>query len=127
MNSKTSGFRRLRRAALVGLAAGAVAAPSSVAGNYIAGYTDFPNALRLQQEPAFIAGYTDFPNALRVADARGAASLVARPIASSDESSTSTFDWSDAGIGAGATLGAGLLLLGTGVVLRNRTRTVRTH
>jgi hypothetical protein len=156
MNSKTSGFRRLRSAALLGLAVAAVAAPSAAAGNYIAGYTDFPNALRvadarlqqqssyiagytdfpnalrvadarLQQQSSYIPGYTDFPNALRVADARGTGSAIARPTVSPAQSSPSTFNWSDAGIGAGATLGAGLLLLGTGVALRSRIRTVRTH
>ena len=127
MDGKTPRFRRLRGGALIGLAAAAVAAPSAQAGNYIAGYTDFPNALRLQHHSSYIAGFTDFPNALRVADARGAGSTVARATASPAQSSTSTFNWSDAGIGAGATVGAGLLLLGTGVALRNRTRTVRTH
>jgi hypothetical protein len=145
MNSKPSRFQRLRSGALIGLAAAAVAAPSAQAGKYIAGYTDFPNALRLQHHSSYIAGYTDFPNALRlqhrssyiagftdfpnalrVADARGTGP-VARPTASPVQSSTSTFNWNDAGIGAGAILGAGLLLLGTGVVLRNRTRAVRMH
>ena len=108
MNGKTPRFRRLRGGALIGLVAAALAAPSAEAGKYI-------------------AGFTDFPNALRVADARGAGSAVVQPTASPAQSSTSTFSWNDAGIGAGATLGVGLLLLGMGVALRNRTRTVRTH
>ena len=48
MNGKTPRFRRLRGGALIGLVAAALAAPSAEAGKYIAGYTDFPNALRLQ-------------------------------------------------------------------------------
>lgn len=124
MTGKLSRARRLRSGALIALAAAAVAAPAADAGKYIAGYTDFPNALRLQHESTYIAGYTDFPNALRVADARGTKSAIA---ATNATQSTSTFDWGAAGIGAGTTVGAGLLLLGTGVALRGRTRIVRMH
>jgi hypothetical protein len=127
MNAKAPRFRRLRSGALIGLAAAAVAAPSAEAGKYIAGYTDFPNALRLQHQSSYIAGYTDFPNALRLSDARGTASAVARSTAGPAQSSGSTFNWGDAGIGAGSAIGAGLLLLGMGVALRSRIRTVRTN
>jgi hypothetical protein len=146
MNAKVRRSRRLRNGVLLGLAAAAVAAPSAGAGkyiagytdfpnalrlqhqsSYIAGYTDFPNALRLQHQSSYIAGYTDFPNALRLADARGTGSAVARSTAGPAQSSGRTFNWGDAGIGAGSALAAGLLLLGMGVALRSRIRTVRTH
>jgi hypothetical protein len=127
MNVKVSCFRRLRNGALIGLAAAAVAAPSAGAAKYIAGYTDFPNALRLQHQSSYIAGYTDFPNALRLADVRATAAAPARSTAGPAQSSASTFNWGDAGIGAGSAIGAGLLLVGMGVAFRSRTRTVRTH
>jgi transcription elongation factor len=133
MTAKVSRLRRLRTGALIGLAAAAVAASSAEAGNYIPGYTDFPNALRVadslrvQHQSRYIAGYTDFPNALRVADARGTGSAIARSKATSVEASSTTFNWGDAGIGAGTTVGVGLLLLGSGLAVRGRARMVRTH
>ena len=102
----------------------AAAAPvaSAQAGNYIPGYTDFPNALRvadqLQQEK-YIAGYTDFPNWLRFAPP-GTISVATPTI--SRAATSPGFDWGDAGVGAGVTAAAALLLVGTAVGLRRRTR-----
>jgi hypothetical protein len=88
---------------------------------YIAGYTDFPNALRVadEQQPKFIPGYTDFPNALRLAPAK---SNPTAPILASD-ASASNFHWADAGVGAGVTATAAILLVGgLSVALRRRRR-----
>lgn len=88
---------------------------------YIAGYTDFPNALRVadEQRPEFTPGYTDFPNALRLAPP-GMSRMA--PIVVSN-ASASGFHWADAGVGAGVTATAAILLVGgLSVALRRRSR-----
>jgi hypothetical protein len=102
-----------------------VAASSAQAGSFIPGYTDFPNALRVadEQRSEFIAGYTDFPNWLRLAPPGSIRASVPVRISSSEAQSASGFDWADAGIGAGVTAAAAILLVGgLSVTLRKRSR-----
>jgi len=91
------------------------------AGQFIPGYTDFPNALRVadQQRAAFIPGYTDFPNALRLAPA---GTVQTAPIVVASAPSPTGFDWGDAGVGAGVAATTLLALAGLSVSLRRRGR-----
>jgi hypothetical protein len=99
-----------------------VAASSAQAGSFIPGYTDFPNALRVadEQRSEFIPGYTDFPNWLRLAPP-GTIRAASPVRISSEVQSVSGFDWADAGIGAGVTAAAAILLVG-GLTLTVRKR-----
>jgi hypothetical protein len=118
------GRTRFTAKLVLGLALAAAAPVASAqAGQYIPGYTDFPNALRVAdqlQQQKYIAGYTDFPNWLRFAPP--GTIKVATPTISAAAASPPGFDWGDAGVGAGVTAGAALLLVGTAAGLRRRTR-----
>lgn len=124
-------LRKPLRVASVVFALAAAVGPSAQAADekFIPGYTDFPNALRIETSPAgdrFTPGHTDFPNHLRVDSvydrARGNSgadgSVVVVPAAEAGG-----FDWIDAGIGAGGA--TGLLLLAAGVALLTLRRPVR--
>jgi hypothetical protein len=113
------------------------AAAASGGPQFIPGYTDFPNALRVADEiragtssaAVSIPGYTDFPNALRlqgnaplthtqlVQIARAVSNLT--PQVATD--SAPGFDWGAAGIG-GAVVGGVLLALTAMAVAVSRTR-----
>jgi hypothetical protein len=102
-----------------------VAASSAQAGSYIPGYTDFPNALRVadEQRSEFIPGYTDFPNWLRFAPPGTIRAAEPVRVSSTEAQAVSGFDWADAGIGAGVTAAAAILLVGgLSVTLRKRSR-----
>jgi hypothetical protein len=110
----------LRFAVLAILAAVVVAAGAGVvrASTYIPGVTDFPNALRLeQQHEPFIAGKTDFPNALRVETRSSSSGAVAK--------SDSGIDWSDTGIWLSASLAA--IGLAGSVTIMRRMRHIRAN
>jgi hypothetical protein len=103
----------------------AVAASSAQAADFIPGYTDVPNALRVadEQRSEFIPGYTDFPNWLRFAPPGTIRPAVPVRVSSSETRPISGFDWADAGIGAGVTASAAILLVGgLSVTLRRRHR-----
>jgi hypothetical protein len=115
---------------------------------FIPGYTDFPNALRVADEQAsktssqassqtgFIPGYTDFPNALRVADEQRSTFIpgytdfpnalrLAQPgtvrlptVVVKTTSADSGFNWDDAGIGALSVLASAII--GAGLILSAR-------
>jgi hypothetical protein len=124
--------RPLRVASAVfAIAAATVPAAQAADEKFIPGYTDFPNALRIESGSGaagerFLPGHTDFPNHLRVESvydrARGNSgadtTVVVVPAAE-----TRGFDWIDAGIGAGGA--AGLLLLAAGVALLAIRRPIR--
>lgn len=111
---------------VLGLAfAVAVAASSAQAASFIPGYTDFPNALRVadEQRSEFIPGYTDFPNWLRLAPPGTIRAATPVRVSASETQAASGFDWADAGIGAGVTGAAAILLVGgLSVSLRRRNR-----
>jgi hypothetical protein len=124
--------RPLRVATIVfALAVAIVPAAQAQDEKFIPGYTDFPNALRVESNSGnagerFLPGHTDFPNHLRVESvydsARGNSgadtTVVVVPAAE-----TRGFDWTDAGIGAGGA--AGLLLLAAGIALLAIRRPIR--
>ena len=123
--------RPLRVASVVfALAAAVVPAAQAADEKFIPGYTDFPNALRIESSgPAgegFTPGHTDFPNHLRVdsvydrarGDSGAKETVVVVPAAEARG-----FDWIDAGIGAGGA--TGLLLLAAGVAMLALRRPVR--
>jgi hypothetical protein len=106
-------IRRLRVTTL-GLALAAIVVPAAQAqgDQFIPGYTDFPNALRLEHAPAqvqgFTAGHDDFPNHLRVEsvyDRARANSGADEPVIVIAASDARSFDWTDAGVGAGGAAG----------------------
>lgn len=111
------------------LAAAIVPAAQAADEKFIPGYTDFPNALRIETSPGgerFTPGHTDFPNHLRVDSvydrARGN-SGADRKVVVVPAAEARGFDWIDAGIGAGGA--TGLLLLAAGVALLALRRPVR--
>jgi hypothetical protein len=112
---------RLTAATALAVVVSGTALGTAAAGDYIPGYTDFPNALRLQKQEKqseFIPGYTDFPNALRLRDSyakRAHASVAAR--VTNDDSG---FDWGTAGIGIGASLSALIAAAGVTITVRRR-------
>ena len=124
--------RPLRVASVVfALAAAAVPAAQAADEKFIPGYTDFPNALRIESSTGavgerFLPGHTDFPNHLRVDSvydrARGNSGGDGEIVVVTAAESRG-FDWIDAGIGAGGA--AGLLLLAAGVALLALRRPVR--
>jgi len=120
------GRTRIIAKLVLGLAiAIAVAASSAQAGSFIPGYTDFPNALRVadEQRSEFIAGYTDFPNWLRLAPPGTIRAATPVRIPVSDARVAPGFNWADAGVGAGVTAVAAILLVGgLSVTLRRRGR-----
>jgi hypothetical protein len=129
--------KRLRVAIVaVGLAAAAVPAAYAQDDEFIPGYTDFPNALRIdgtasnakadRNRSSFAPGHTDFPNHLRVEsvyDRARANSGADRQIVVVPAADARGFDWIDAGIGAGGA--AGVILLAAGTALLALRRPVR--
>jgi hypothetical protein len=116
--------RMMVQLALVLLVA-AVGASTARADRFIPGYTDFPNALRVadEQRSEFIPGYTDFPNWLRLAPTGTIRAATPVRISASETQAASGFNWADAGIGAGVTAAAAILLVGGfSVSLRRRSR-----
>jgi hypothetical protein len=120
------GRTRIIAKLVLGLAiAVALAASSAQAAGFIPGYTDFPNALRVadEQRSEFIPGYTDFPNWLRLAPPGTIRAAVPVRIPAADARVGSEFNWADAGVGAGVTAAAAILLVGgLSVTLRRRGR-----
>jgi hypothetical protein len=124
-------LRKPLRVASVVFALAAAVGPSAQAADekFIPGYTDFPNALRIETSPAgerFTPGHTDFPNHLRVDSvydrARGNSGADGKVVVV-PAAEASGFDWIDAGIGAGGA--TGLVLLAAGVALLALRRPVR--
>jgi hypothetical protein len=111
-------LRKTFRAAIVTTAVAAALVPAAQAQDdeFIAGYSDFPNALRVEGSGTFVPGHSDFPNHLRVDSAydrvRGDTGVEERVVL---VPAGGGFDWTDAGIGAGGA--AGLILLATGGAL----------
>jgi hypothetical protein len=111
-------LRKTVRTTIVASALAAALVPAAQAQDeeFIPGYTDFPNALRVESSGAFVPGHSDFPNHLRVASvydhARGNGGVEERVVL---VPAGGGFDWTDAGIGAGGA--AGLILLATGGAL----------
>ena len=113
--------RQLRVASVAfGLAAALVPAAQAQDEEFIPGYTDFPNALRIESAAStnakrFTPGHTDFPNHLRVEsvyDRARANSGADERVVLVPAADARGFDWIDAGIGAGGA--AGVLLLAAG-------------
>ena len=119
------------RVAGVTLALAAIGAPAAQAQaeRFIPGYSDFPNALRIEGGSAvgrFTPGHSDFPNHLRVAsvyDRARANGGAAEDVVVIAAPNVGGFDWTDAGIGAGGA--AGVLLLAAGVAALTVRRPVR--
>ena len=106
---------RLKRIAL-GLAVAAVAAPTAQAAVYVDGPTPGVQAgyIRAASKPGITAA------GAALANQRHDALFVTPQVA---QSTGSSFNWSDAGIGASVSFGAALLLLTlVGLSRRNRTR-----
>ena len=117
-----STLRKTIRTTIVASALAAVLVPAAQAQNeeFIPGYTDFPNALRVEsnaQNPTFTPGHSDFPNHLRVDSiydrARGNGDTQEPIVVVPAESGG--FDWVAAGIGAIGALG--LILMTGGALL----------
>ena len=91
---------------------------------FIPGYSDFPNALRIESDTTFVPGHSDFPNHLRVQstyDRSRANAGVDETVVLVPTAAPGGFDWLDAGIGAGGALGLVLLAIGgTMLVLHRR-------
>jgi hypothetical protein len=127
MRSKTSKPLRVAGVAFV-LAAAAVPAAQAQDEQFIPGYTDFPNALRLESDgsaTSFTPGHSDFPNHLRVASVYDRAREHIgsdRPIVIAQASESRGLDWTDAGLGAGGAAGVILLATGVAVLLRRPVR-----
>lgn len=111
-------LRKTVRTTIVASALAAALVPAAQAQDedFIPGYTDFPNALRVESSGTFVPGHSDFPNHLRVDSvydqARGNGGVEERVVL---VPAGGGFDWTDAGIGAGGA--AGLILLATGGAL----------
>jgi hypothetical protein len=124
-----STLRKTIRTTIVASALAAALVPAAQAQNeeFIPGYTDFPNALRVEsdaQSSTFTPGHSDFPNHLRVDSiydrARGNGeqeSIVVVP------AEAGGFDWVAAGIGASGALG--LILMTGGALLALHRRPTR--
>ena len=127
MGSRTSKPLRVAGVAFA-LAAAAVPAAQAQDEQFIPGYTDFPNALRLESDgPAtsFTPGHSDFPNHLRIESVYDRAREHIgsdRPIVVAPASEAAGLDWFDAGLGAGGTAGMILLATGVAVLLRRPVR-----
>ena len=127
MRSRTSKPLRVAGVAFA-LAAAAVPAGQAQDEQFIPGYTDFPNALRLESDgstTSFTPGHSDFPNHLRVASVYDRAREHIgsdRPIVVAQASEARGLDWSDAGLGAGGAAGVILLATGVAVLLRRPVR-----
>ena len=99
---------------------------------FIPGYTDFPNALRVEsdaQNPTFTPGHSDFPNHLRVDSIYDRARVnggVQEPVVAAPTAEAGGFDWLDAGIGAGGAVGLILVAAGGALLALNRRPTRRT-
>ena len=120
------------RVATVALTLAAAVVPAAQAQDerFVPGYTDFPNALRVETDSQrgaarFTPGHSDFPNHLRVASvydrARGNTGLD-RPLVTVTAADSRGFDWIDAGIGAGGAAGVLLLAAGGALALRRPVR-----
>jgi hypothetical protein len=124
-----STLRKTVRGAIVALAVAAALAPAALAqeDEFIPGYTDFPNALRIESETGetFVPGHTDFPNHLRFDSeydrARYQSGLYGGVITVRRVSPG--FDWNDAAIGAGGA--AVVLILGAGLAALALRRPIR--
>jgi hypothetical protein len=124
-----STLRKTIRATILGLAIAGALVPAAQAQEeeFIPGYTDFPNALRIETDSSetFVPGHTDFPNHLRFDSeydrARFQSGLYGGVITVRRVSPG--FDWNDAALGAGgATV---VLLLGTGLAALVLRRPIR--
>jgi hypothetical protein len=125
-----STLRKTIRTTIVASALAAALVPAAQAQDeeFIPGYTDFPNALRVESDArnsTFTPGHSDFPNHLRVesvydrARTNGGAQepIVVVP------AEAGGFDWLAAGIGASGALG--LILMTGGALLALHRRPTR--
>ena len=124
-----STLRKTVRTTIVASALAAALVPAAQAQNekFIPGYTDFPNALRVEsvsgaQNPTFTPGHSDFPNHLRFDSeydrARYQSGFYGGVITVRRVSPG--FDWTDAGIGAGGAVGLILVAAGGALALYRR-------
>jgi hypothetical protein len=129
-----STLRKTFRTTIVASALAAALVPAAQAQDdgFIPGYTDFPNALRVEsdgQNPTFTPGHSDFPNHLRIDSvydrARGNGG-VQEPVVVAASVEAGGFDWTDAGIGAGGAVGLILLAAGGALVALQRRPARRT-
>ena len=121
------------KAMLIAVALAALLVPAAQAQDekFIPGYTDFPNALRVvgatpTGTERYMPGHSDFPNHLRVDsvyDRARANSGADRQVVVIAEAKDRSFDWADAGIGAGGA--AGVLLVAAGMAALAARRPVR--
>ena len=121
------------KAMLIAVALAALLAPAAQAQDekFVPGYTDFPNALRVvgatpTGTERYMPGHSDFPNHLRVDsvyDRARANSGADRQVVVVAEAKDRSFDWADAGIGAGGA--AGVLLVAAGMAALAARRPVR--
>jgi hypothetical protein len=127
-------LRKTIRTTIVASALAAAVVPAALAQGeeFIPGYTDFPNALRVEsdaQNPTFTPGHSDFPNHLRIDSiydrARGNGG-VQEPVVVASAAEVGGFDWTDAGIGAGGAVGLVLLAVGGGLAALHRRPARRT-
>jgi hypothetical protein len=126
-----STLRKTIRTTIVASALAAALVPAAQAQNeeFIPGYTDFPNALRVEsdaQSSTFTPGHSDFPNHLRVDSiydrARGNGGAQ-EPTITVVPAESGGFDWVAAGIGASGALG--LILMTGGALLALHRRPTR--
>lgn len=127
-------LRKTVRTTIVASALAAALVPAAQAQDeeFIPGYTDFPNALRVgsdTQNPTYTPGHSDFPNHLRIDSvydrARGNGS-VQEPVVVAASVEAGGFDWTDAGIGAGGAVGLILLAAGGALAALHRRPARRT-
>jgi hypothetical protein len=121
------------KAMLIAVALAALLAPGAQAQDesFIPGYTDFPNALRVvgatpTGTERHTPGHSDFPNHLRVDsvyDRARANSGADRQVVVIAEAKDRSFNWADAGIGAGGA--AGVLLVAAAMAALAARRPVR--
>jgi hypothetical protein len=121
-------LRKTVRTTIVASALAAALVPAAQAQDeeFIPGYTDFPNALRVDsdaQNPTYTPGHSDFPNHLRIDSvydrARGNGG-VQEPVVVAASVEAGGFDWTDAGIGAGGAVGLILIAAGGALVALRR-------
>lgn len=116
-------LRKTFRGSILSAALAAALVPAAQAQDqeFIPGYTDFPNALRVESSGTFVPGHSDFPNHLRVDSAydraRGDTGVQERVVL---VPAGGGFDWTAAGIGAGGAVGLILLATGGALLALNR-------
>jgi hypothetical protein len=121
-------LRKTLRTTIVAFALAAVLVPAAQAQDeeFIPGYTDFPNALRVEtdaQKPTFTPGHSDFPNHLRIESVYDRArdnGGAQEPVVVDSVAAAGGFDYTDAGIGAGGAVALILVAVGGALALSRR-------